>query len=50
MGSLGVFIEISGVTRGSYDFALDVALSNQADDGFTDFHAVAAKWPDSLNY
>jgi len=46
-GDLGVFIEISGVKAGSYDFALDVALSNQADDGFADFQTVVAEWPDS---
>lgn len=46
-GDLGVFIEISGVKAGSYDFALDVALSNQADDGFADFQTVVAQWPDS---
>jgi hypothetical protein len=45
-GDLGVFIEISGVKAGSYDFALDVALSNQADDGFADFQTVVARWPD----
>ena len=45
-GSLGVFIEISGVKAGGYDFALDVALSNQADDVFADFQTVWANWPD----
>ena len=49
-GSLGVFIEISGVQRGMYDFALDVALSNQAHDNFTDFQAVSAIWPDPAAY
>ena len=49
-GSLGVFIEISGVQRGIYDFALDVALSNQAHDDFTDFQAVSAIWPDPAAY
>lgn len=48
-GSLGVFIEISGVKTGSYDFALDVALSNQAHDGFADFQTVGAFWPDSTD-
>jgi hypothetical protein len=48
-GSLGVFIEISGVKTGTYDFALDVALSNQADDGFADFQTVRASWPDSID-
>ena len=48
-GSLGVFIEISGVKTGSYDFALDVALSNQADDVFADFQPVSAFWPDSTD-
>lgn len=48
--SLGVFIEISGVKAGSYDFALDVALSNQADDVFADFQTVLATWPDSTKY
>jgi hypothetical protein len=46
-GDLGVFIEISGVKAGSYDFALDVALSNQAHDEFADFQTVVAQWPDS---
>jgi hypothetical protein len=45
-GSLGVFIEISSVHRGTYDFGLDVALSNQAHDTFTDFQTVSATWPD----
>jgi|694.fasta_scaffold146791_3 hypothetical protein len=45
-GSLGVFIEISGVKTGRYDFALDVALSNQAHDEFADFQTVSAFWPD----
>jgi hypothetical protein len=49
-GSLGVFIEISGVQRGMYDFALDVGLSNQAHDDFTDFQAVSANWPDPAAY
>jgi hypothetical protein len=48
-GSLGVFIEISGVKTGRYDFALDVALSNQAHDGFADFQTVSAFWPDSTD-
>lgn len=47
-GSLAVFIDISGVKRGLYDFALDVALSNQADDGFTDFQTVSASWHDPI--
>lgn len=45
-GNLGVFIEISSVHRGIYDFGLDVALSNQAHDTFTDFQTVSALWPD----
>jgi hypothetical protein len=45
-GSLAVFIDISGVKQDFYDFALDVALSNQADDEFTDFQAVSAHWYD----
>ncbi len=49
-GSLAVFIDISGVKRGLYDFALDVALSNQADDGFTDFQAVSANWHEPTNF
>jgi hypothetical protein len=49
-GSLGVFIEISGVKRGVYDFALDLAVSNQADDGFGDFKTLIPYWsePGSL--
>ena len=49
-GSLAVFIDISGVKRGMYDFALDVALSNQAHDGFTDFQAVSAHWHDPITH
>jgi hypothetical protein len=49
-GSLAVFIDISGVKKGLYDFALDVALSNQADDGFTDFQAVSANWHDPITF
>ncbi len=47
-GSVAVFIDISGIKRGLYDFALDVALSNQAHDGFTDFQAVSAHWHDPI--
>ncbi len=43
-GSLGVFIEISGVKRGTYDFALDLAVSNQAHDGFADFKTLVPNW------
>lgn len=46
-GSIAVFIDIAGVRRGTYDFALDVALSNQADDEFTDFQSVSAVWHNS---
>ncbi len=49
-GSIAVFIDISGVKRGMYDFALDVALSNQAHDEFTDFQAVSAIWHDSTEF
>lgn len=45
-GSLGVFIEISGVKRGIYDFALDLAVSNQAHDGFADFKTLIPNWSD----
>ncbi len=48
IGNLGVFIEISHVHRGIYDFGLDVALSNQAHDTFTDFQAVSANWLDPV--
>jgi hypothetical protein len=48
IGNLGVFIEISSVQRGIYDFGLDVALSNQAHDTFTDFQTVSAQWPDPV--
>lgn len=49
-GRLGVFIEISGVKRGVYDFALDLAVSNQADDEFGDFKTLIPYWskPGSL--
>jgi hypothetical protein len=43
-GQLGVFIEISGVKQGLYDFALDVAMSNQAHDDFADFRTMTAYW------
>ena len=49
-GSLGVFIDISGVKRGVYDFALDLALSYQAHDDFTDFKTLTANWSDSASF
>ena len=43
-GNLGVFLDISRVRKGTYDFTLDLMLSHQANDGFTDFRPVNSEW------
>lgn len=43
-GNLGVFLDISAVPKGVYDFALDLMLSDRANDGFTDFRPVTWAW------
>lgn len=43
-GDLGVFLDISRVRKGLYDFALDLMLSDRANDGFTDFRPVSSDW------
>jgi hypothetical protein len=43
-GNLGVFIDISQVPRGEYDFTLDLMLSDRANDGFTDFRPMTWEW------
>jgi hypothetical protein len=49
-GDLGVFIEISGVKKGFYDFALDLAVSNQADDEFIDFKTLIPFWSAPVSF
>ena len=43
-GNLGVFLDISMVRKGNYDFALDLMLSPRANDEFTDFRPVLWDW------
>ena len=45
-GDFGVYLDISQVKKGFYDFALDLMLSTQANDSFADFQAVTSKWVD----
>lgn len=45
-GNLGVYLDISQVHKGLYDFALDLMLSPKANDTFSDFHRVVGNWVD----
>ncbi len=43
-GDLGVFLDISQVRKGIYDFGLDLVLSPKADETFTDYGTVNVGW------
>lgn len=43
-GDLGVYLDISQVPQGLYDFGLDLLLSPKAHDTFTDYGPIAAEW------
>ncbi len=43
-GNLGVYLDISQVRKGLYDFSLDLMLSPKANDSFSDFHGVVERW------
>ncbi|MCX6116418.1 MAG: hypothetical protein NT027_02665, partial [Proteobacteria bacterium] len=45
-GNLGVFLDISRVKKGVYDFALDLMLSHRANDDFNDFSSIDWDWSD----
>lgn len=43
-GNLGVYLDISQVHKGLYDFFLDLMLSPRPNDAFQDFHKVEGIW------
>ena len=43
-GNLGVYLDISQVHKGLYDFFLDLMLSPKTNDTFQDFHKVEGFW------
>jgi|GEM_PF-1072430 len=43
-GDLGVYLDISGVRTGTYDFGLDLLLSREADQIVHDYGSVEARW------
>ena len=43
-GDLGVFLDISRVRKGRYDFGLDLLLSPKAHENFVDYGQAAAEW------
>lgn len=43
-GDLGVFLDISQVRKGIYDFGLDLILSPKADETFKDYGTVNVDW------
>lgn len=43
-GDLGVFLDISQVRKGIYDFGLDLLLSPKADETFAEYGKVIASW------
>lgn len=43
-GNLGVYLDISQVHKGLYDFFLDLMLSPRSGDTFQDFHKVEGFW------
>lgn len=43
-GNLGVYLDISQVHKGLYDFFLDLMLSSKANDEFKDFHGLIGDW------
>lgn len=43
-GNLGVYLDISQVKKGLYDFTLDLMLSSKSGDTFQDFHRLDVSW------
>ena len=43
-GDMGVYLDISGVRTGVYDFGLDLLLSRKADEMLRDYGSVEAQW------
>jgi len=43
-GDLGIFLDISQIGQGKYDFGLDLLLSTEANDKFTDYGSIAPQW------
>ena len=43
-GDLGIYIDFSGLRQGVYDFALDLLLSSDANERFTDYGNVKAEF------
>lgn len=48
-GNLGVYLDISRVHKGTYDFTLDLMLSDRANDVFTDFLPFNWEWVSLTN-
>ena len=43
-GDLGLFLDISNVKKGTYDFGLDLFLSSKADEHFQDYNLIKPEW------
>lgn len=43
-GDLGLFLDISNVKKGTYDFGLDLFLSSKADENFQDYGLISPEW------